>query len=114
MNASFRFRRLAIQYNPERQKDKSIQAVFGLIAEAYDVLSDPLRRAVYDQYGEAGLKRGVPGPQYYIQPYVFHGEPLKTYRSSILFEFLNSKCFPFSKISFFLISLFISASYIFY
>ncbi|XP_033208882.1 dnaJ homolog subfamily B member 13-like [Belonocnema kinseyi] len=74
------FRRLAIQYNPERQKDKSIEAVFGLIAEAYDVLSDPLKRAVYDQYGEEGLKRGVPGPQDYIQPYVFHGEPLKTYR----------------------------------
>ncbi|XP_051176609.1 dnaJ homolog subfamily B member 13-like [Leptopilina boulardi] len=74
------FRRLAIQYNPERQKDKSVEVVFGLIAEAYDVLSDPLRRAVYDQYGEKGLKRGVPGPEGCIQPYVFHGEPLKTYR----------------------------------
>ncbi|XP_043476671.1 dnaJ homolog subfamily B member 13-like [Leptopilina heterotoma] len=74
------FRRLAIQYNPERQKDKSVEVVFGLIAEAYDVLSDPLRRAVYDQYGEKGLKGGVPGPEGYIQPYTFHGEPLKTYR----------------------------------
>lgn len=74
------FRRLAIQYNPERQKDKSVEVVFGLIAEAYDVLSDPLRRAVYDHYGEEGLKSGVPGPEGYIQPYVFHGDPLKTYR----------------------------------
>ena len=83
MNSPFRFRRLAIQYNPERQKDESMEVVFGLIAEAYDVLSDPLRRAVYDQYGEEGLKRGVPGPEDYIQPYIFHGEPLRTFRSSI-------------------------------
>ncbi|XP_015513655.2 dnaJ homolog subfamily B member 13 [Neodiprion pinetum] len=74
------FRRLAIHYNPERQKDRGVQAVFSLIAEAYDVLSDPFKRAIYDQYGEEGLKRGVPGPQDYIQPYVFHGDPLRTYR----------------------------------
>ncbi|XP_012267290.2 dnaJ homolog subfamily B member 13-like [Athalia rosae] len=75
------FRKLAIHYNPERQKDESVQFVFSLIAEAYDVLSDPLKRAIYDQYGEEGLKRGVPGPEeLYIEPYVFHGEPLRTYR----------------------------------
>ncbi|XP_046753176.1 dnaJ homolog subfamily B member 13-like [Diprion similis] len=74
------FRRLAIHYNPERQRDEGVQAVFSLIAEAYDVLSDPFKRAIYDQYGEEGLKRGVPGPQDYIQPYVFHGDPLRTYR----------------------------------
>jgi len=30
------------------------------IAEAYEVLSNPARRAIYDQYGERGLKEGVP------------------------------------------------------
>ena len=29
---------------------------FKHIAEAYDVLSDPRKRAVYDQFGEEGLK----------------------------------------------------------
>lgn len=53
------------------------------MAEAYDVLSDPFKRAVYDQYGEEGLKKGVPGPDDYIRPYVYHGEPLRTYRYTV-------------------------------
>lgn len=68
-----------MEFNPERLKEDSAKKVFSLIAEAYDVLSDPLRRAVFDQYGEEGLKRGVPGPKDYIQPYHFHGDPMKTY-----------------------------------
>ena len=68
-------------HNPERQKkNESCEKAFSLVAEAYDVLSDPLKRAVYDQYGEEGLKHGVPGPDGYIQPYVYHGEPLRTYK----------------------------------
>ncbi|KAK7864309.1 hypothetical protein R5R35_009563 [Gryllus longicercus] len=74
------FRRLILQFNPKRQYDSSVQVIFQTIAEAYDVLSDPFRRAVYDQYGEEGLKRGVPGPESYIQPYVFHGDPMRTFR----------------------------------
>lgn len=33
---------------------------FKEIAEAYEVLSDKQKRAVYDQYGEDGLKAGTP------------------------------------------------------
>lgn len=55
--------------------------VFALICEAYDVLSNTLRRAVFDQYGEEGLKKGVPGPNNtFIDPYVYHGDPYRTYK----------------------------------
>ncbi|XP_069705760.1 dnaJ homolog subfamily B member 13-like [Periplaneta americana] len=74
------FRRLILHYNPERQKEESVRELFTALAGAYDCLSDSFRRAVYDQYGEEGLKRGVPGPQGYIKPYIYHGDPLRTYR----------------------------------
>ncbi|XP_046837856.1 dnaJ homolog subfamily B member 13-like [Vespa crabro] len=74
------FRRLAISYHPKSEGNNACFEIFNLIAEAYDVLSNPLKRAVYDQYGEEGLKRGVPGPNGFIEPYVYHGEPLRTYR----------------------------------
>lgn len=74
------YRRLALKYNPERHdNDENMQRIFALIAEAYEVLVNHKHRAVFDQYGEEGLKRGVPGPTEYIQPYTYHGEPLKTY-----------------------------------
>ncbi|XP_015179990.1 PREDICTED: dnaJ homolog subfamily B member 13-like [Polistes dominula] len=74
------FRRLAISHHPKAKGNNGCFEGFSLIAEAYDVLSDPLKRAVYDQYGEEGLKHGVPGPNGFIEPYVYHGEPMKTYR----------------------------------
>ncbi|KAF5288984.1 hypothetical protein FQA39_LY03863 [Lamprigera yunnana] len=74
------YRKLALEFNPERLCDCNSQKIFELIGEAYDVLSDSLRRAVFDQYGEEGLKRGVPGPKGYIQPYHYHGDPMRTYK----------------------------------
>jgi DnaJ homolog subfamily B member 13 len=56
-----------------------------VLNEAYDVLSNSLRREVYDQYGEEGLKRGVAAPHGHISPYCYHGEPMRTY-----FEFFGS------------------------
>lgn len=72
---------MALQFNPERLENENTLAVFSLICEAYEVLSNPLRRAVFDQYGEEGLKKGVPGPNdTFIQPFVYHGDPFRTYK----------------------------------
>ncbi|KAJ8490432.1 hypothetical protein OPV22_012153 [Ensete ventricosum] len=55
------YRRLAIRWHPDKNPSnkEEAEAKFKQISEAYEVLSDPRRRAVYDQHGEEGLK-GVP------------------------------------------------------
>ncbi|KAJ1555695.1 hypothetical protein HK405_014479 [Cladochytrium tenue] len=55
------YRKLALKWHPDRNPDKKevAEKKFKELAEAYEVLSDKNKRAVYDQYGEAGLK-GVP------------------------------------------------------
>lgn len=50
------YRKLAIQFHPDKNPDdKEAEAKFKEVAEAYGVLSDPQKRARYDQYGHAGV-----------------------------------------------------------
>jgi molecular chaperone DnaJ len=51
------FRRLAMQYHPDRNKAADAEQKFKEINEAYEVLSDDKRRATYDQYGHEGLNQ---------------------------------------------------------
>jgi len=57
------YRKAAMKWHPDKNPDnrEEAEAKFKEISEAYDVLSDPQKRAVYDQYGEEGLKGGIPG-----------------------------------------------------
>ena len=50
------YRKLAIQYHPDKNPDdKKAEEKFKEAAEAYSVLSDPDKRARYDQFGHEGL-----------------------------------------------------------
>ncbi|GAV75441.1 DnaJ domain-containing protein/DnaJ_CXXCXGXG domain-containing protein/DnaJ_C domain-containing protein [Cephalotus follicularis] len=56
------YRRLARQYHPDVNKEPGATDKFKEISAAYEVLSDDKKRALYDQYGEAGVKSTVGGP----------------------------------------------------
>jgi len=56
------YRRLAMEYHPDRNGAADAEAKFKEIAEAYEVLRDPEKRAVYDRYGKAGLSGAGAGP----------------------------------------------------
>ena len=50
------YRKLALKYHPDRNPgDKEAEEKFKEAAEAYDVLSNPDKKARYDQFGHAGL-----------------------------------------------------------
>ena len=50
------FRKLAMKFHPDRNPDdKGSEAKFKEAKEAYEVLSDPRKRAAYDQFGHAGV-----------------------------------------------------------
>ncbi len=57
------YRRLAMKYHPDRNPDQEdADGRFKEAKEAYEVLSDPRKRAAYDQFGHAGLSGGGAGP----------------------------------------------------
>ncbi len=58
------YRKLAMRYHPDKvgaEEKVAAEAKFKEITEAYEVLRDPEKRAVYDRYGAAGLKRAGGG-----------------------------------------------------
>lgn len=48
------YRKLSKKYHPDINKEPDAEAKFKEISEAYEILSDPQKRAAYDQYGHAG------------------------------------------------------------
>uniref|UniRef100_A0A8D2IZR6 DnaJ heat shock protein family (Hsp40) member B13 n=1 Tax=Varanus komodoensis TaxID=61221 RepID=A0A8D2IZR6_VARKO len=78
------YRKLALKYHPYKNKEPWAPEKFKQLAEAYDVLSDPMKKSIYDKFAEEGLKGGIPlefgidTP--WTEGYVFHGNPEKVFR----------------------------------
>ena len=76
------FRDLALVHHPLRNpKDQEAQAYgrFTRLCEAYEVLSDPVKKRIYDKYGEYSLKNGVPKGQDKFFGYVNMGNHYKIF-----------------------------------
>jgi curved DNA-binding protein CbpA len=55
------YRKLALKWHPDKNLDnkEEAEAKFKTISEAYEILSDPEKRAVYDRHGIEGLRGGA-------------------------------------------------------
>ncbi|XP_056252447.1 dnaJ homolog subfamily B member 13 isoform X1 [Seriola aureovittata] len=78
------YRCLALKFHPSSNREPGCTDKFSQLGEAYDVLSDPQKKATYDKFGEEGLKGGIP-PEFgsdgaWSSKYVYHGNPDKTFR----------------------------------
>lgn len=53
------YRKLALEWHPDRNKDPKAGEKFKEINRAYEILSDSQKKAAYDQYGEAAFTQGT-------------------------------------------------------
>ncbi len=57
------YRKMALQYHPDRNKGKEASDKFKEVTKAYEVLSDAQKRQTYDQFGSAAFEQGGPSGQ---------------------------------------------------
>ncbi len=55
------YRRLALQYHPDRNREPGAADTFKEVKEAYEILSDGEKRSMYDRFGHAAAERGFNG-----------------------------------------------------
>jgi curved DNA-binding protein len=70
------YRALAMKHHPDRNPgNKKAEETFKAINQANDVLSDPKKRALYDEFGEMGLRDGFNADQFRQYQGAYGGGP---------------------------------------
>eukprot|EP00066_Takifugu_rubripes_P013652 XP_011602918.1 PREDICTED: dnaJ homolog subfamily B member 5-like [Takifugu rubripes] len=102
------YRKLALKFHPDKNSDADAEDKFKEIAEAYEILTDPTKRSIYDQFGEEGLKNGGSGTgQGKVFRNHFHSDPHATFSDHFDFPFGSDfdgeddpfRRFPFSHVN---------------
>lgn len=74
------FRKLAIKYHPDKNPgDKEAEEKFKEINEAYQILSDPQKKAQYDQFGTTDFNAGGAGAGYSAQDFGDFGDIFESF-----------------------------------
>eukprot|EP00218_Dolichomastix_sp_CCMP3274_P016116 CAMPEP_0170134598 /NCGR_PEP_ID=MMETSP0033_2-20121228/1998_1 /TAXON_ID=195969 /ORGANISM="Dolichomastix tenuilepis, Strain CCMP3274" /LENGTH=325 /DNA_ID=CAMNT_0010370165 /DNA_START=78 /DNA_END=1055 /DNA_ORIENTATION=+ len=55
------YRKLALQLHPDKCRSPNAEEAFKVVNKVFDTLSDPQKRAAYDQYGEAAVNGSAGG-----------------------------------------------------
>lgn len=55
------YKKMSLKYHPDRNPGEDNEKMFKKMKHAFDVLSDPQKRQIYDAYGEEGLEQGGGG-----------------------------------------------------
>ncbi|KAF3848592.1 hypothetical protein F7725_015089 [Dissostichus mawsoni] len=76
------YRKMALKYHPDKNSDADAEDKFKEIAEAYEILNDPKRRSIYDQFGEEGLKSGFSTREGKVFRNTCHTDPHATFSTS--------------------------------
>jgi DnaJ-class molecular chaperone len=70
------YRKQALKWHPDRNKSPEATEKFKQINKAFEVLSDPKKREIYDQYGEAAFEKGgFPGAGAGPETYTYREGP---------------------------------------